>query len=77
MSSNDKDEVEYLTGRIPLLMEVLTKFSGSRYKLIKMTFPEDTTFANIRMEVIRFTRKKLELLSSSSQNLSLLVYVCV
>lgn len=75
MSSDDKEEVEFLTGRIPLLMEVLTKYRGSRYKSIKAKFTDDATFTHIRTEVIRFTRKKLELLSPSSQNISLLTYV--
>lgn len=75
MSSDDKEEVEYLTGRIPMFMEVLTKFRGSRYKSIKTKFTDDATFTHMRTEVIRFTRKKLELLSPSSQNISLLTYV--
>lgn len=66
-SEDDRREVEYSTGRLPLYLRALFKFTGSRYEDIKEKLMAEGMLRSVRENATQFAEKKLEEMNSNSQ----------
>lgn len=77
ISEISKEELEYSTGRLPLLLRALLKFRGQAYEEIKVELVSDDILCSVKASTTQFTEKKLEEIHSNPQTCKAYVGVII
>ena len=74
ISADDKEEIQYYTGCMPLYLKGLLDFTGRRYQDIKADYLKNKIFSSSRHYMRLFIERKL--LSISNGESEKKMYVC-